>query len=57
MAFFEVQCRSESLDKQVRGSAVIPGNRQKDAGTLPVIRLLHGLTDESMRAAIRRAAK
>ena len=51
MAFFEVQCKSESLGKQVRVNVAIPGDRKKNAGDLPVIWLLHGLSDdESMWA-------
>ena len=37
MAFFEVQCKSESLGKQVRVNVAIPGDRKKNAGDLPVI--------------------
>lgn len=51
MAFFEVRCKSESLGKQVRVNVVIPGDRRKNPGVIPVIWLLHGLTDdESMWA-------
>lgn len=46
MAFFEVQCKSESLGKQVRVNVALPGNRTDDAGELPVIWLLHGLSDD-----------
>jgi len=51
MAFFEVRCKSERLGKQVRVNVVIPGDRRQSAGEIPVIWLLHGLSDdESMWA-------
>ena len=51
MAFFEVHCKSEALGKQVRVNVVIPGDRRGNAGDLPVVWLLHGLSDdESMWA-------
>lgn len=61
MAFFEMRCKSDSLGKQVRMNVVIPGDRRADTGEIPVIWLLHGLSDdESMwarRTSVERYAE